>query len=248
MNSPFQRRGRLASRPIHAQAATTLPRVPALFAHFVLYKVEPGWRRLPARTRNRGLAQFAQAFERLPANLQYRVFLTTGLREDVDLLLWLYGPGVPALQDFLVHLSKLQFGRYLHVTHAWLAATRESQYTKLHVVAFDKPFPARRFLIVYPFVKSREWYLLPFGERRRMMEQHAHVGRQFPQVRLNTLYSFGLDDQDFVVAFETDDLHAFQDLVMKLRELEVSRYTVRDTPMVVGVAKPLREVLASVGG
>jgi chlorite dismutase len=72
----------------------------------------------------------------------------------------------------------------------------------------EKPL---KYAVVYPFVKSREWYLLPFDERKKMMEEHIAVGRKFPQVRLNTTYSFGIDDQDFMLAFETEDLAAFQE-------------------------------------
>ena len=87
-------------------------------------------------------------------------------------------------------------------------------------------------------MKSREWYLLPFDQRRRMMEQHAKVGAEFPSVRLNTTYSFGLGDQDFVLAFEANEPADFEELVQKLRESEASRYTVRDYPMIVAAFKP----------
>ncbi|MEP0824200.1 MAG: chlorite dismutase family protein, partial [Nitrososphaera sp.] len=104
-----------------------------------------------------------------------------------------------------------------------------------------------KYCIVYPFVKSREWYLLPFEERKKMMEEHIMVGRKFPQVRLNTTYSFGLDDQDFMLAFETPDLMAFLELIMQLRETNVSKYVVRDTPMIVCVYKGVEDIIKSLG-
>ena len=104
-----------------------------------------------------------------------------------------------------------------------------------------------KYVVVYPFVKSREWYLLPFEERKKMMEEHIKVGRKFPQIRLNTTYSFGLDDQDFMLAFETMDLISFQELIMQLRETQVSRYIIRDTPMIVCVYKEVEDIIKSLG-
>ena len=107
--------------------------------------------------------------------------------------------------------------------------------------------PPMKYVIVYPFVKSREWYLLPFEERRKMMEEHIMVGRKFPQVRLNTSYSFGIDDQDFMLAFETNDLMDFQDLIVQLRETQVSRYVIKDTPMIVCIYKDVESIIKSLG-
>jgi chlorite dismutase len=104
-----------------------------------------------------------------------------------------------------------------------------------------------KYVIVYPFVKTREWYLLPFEQRKKMMEEHIAVGRKFPQIRLNTTYSFGIDDQDFMLAFETPDLISFQELIMQLRETEVSRYIERDTPMIVCVYKGVEDIVKSLG-
>ena len=104
-----------------------------------------------------------------------------------------------------------------------------------------------KYAIVYPFVKSREWYLLPYEERQKMMEEHIMVGRKFPQIRLNTSYSFGVDDQDFMLAFETNDLMIFQDLILQLRETQVSKYVVRDTPMIVCIYKGVEDIIKSLG-
>ena len=112
--------------------------------------------------------------------------------------------------------------------HSYLAMTKESEYSdesRLEV----RPAHAK-YLFVYPFVKTREWYRLAADERYRIMQEHIRIGREFPSVDLNTSYSFGLDDQEFVVAFETDEPGDFLDLVQKLRGTESSRYTKRDTP------------------
>jgi chlorite dismutase len=100
-----------------------------------------------------------------------------------------------------------------------------------------------KHLFIYPFVKSREWYLLPLEKRQEIMDVHIKVGNKYPSVKLNTTYSFGLDDQDFVVAFETEEPKDFVDLVMELRETQSSVYTVRDTPIFTCVQMPMERIL-----
>ena len=114
--------------------------------------------------------------------------------------------------------------------------------TRRHIV----PVGAR-YLFVYPFVKTREWYALPMDRRQEMMSEHIRIGHKYPRVRLNTTYSFGLDDQEFVLAFESDYPRDFLDLVMELRESEASRYTLRDTPIFTCIKAPGGALLASLG-
>jgi chlorite dismutase len=133
-------------------------------------------------------------------------------------------------------------GVYLEMPYSYLAMTRRSQYVDNHVHEGQegtrlrvKPGDAK-YLFVYPFVKTRAWYLLPLEERQAIMDVHIKVGHEFPGVRINTAYSFGLDDQEFVVAFEGDSPSEFLDLVMKLRETKSSEYTLRDTPIFTCIA------------
>jgi len=143
-------------------------------------------------------------------------------------------------------------GPYLRETHAFLSMTKRSVYVgknargahdpRLVITPVDK-----KYLFVYPFVKTRAWYALPMAERKRMMNEHIRVGLTYPSVSLNTTYSFGLDDQEFVVAFETDEVSDFLDLVQELRETEASSYTLRDTPMFTCVAQPLEDILEAIG-
>ena len=101
----------------------------------------------------------------------------------------------------------------------------------------------RKYLFVYPFVKTRDWFLLPLEERQKVMDVHIRVGNKYPSVKLNTTYSFGLDDQEFVVAFETEEPKDFLDLVMELRETQSSKYTLRDTPIFTCVQTPMENLL-----
>jgi chlorite dismutase len=136
--------------------------------------------------------------------------------------------------------------RYGEIAQSFLAMTKNSPYTdedRTKVRPGDG-----KYLFVYPFVKTREWYVLPMDERMRIMKEHIAVGREFPQINLNTSYSFGLDDQEFVVSFEADEPSDFLDLVQKLRETESSLYTLRDTPMFTCRSMSVRRALNALDG
>jgi chlorite dismutase len=139
------------------------------------------------------------------------------------------------------------FGKYIEISDLYLSAARDSTYANSITPGFMTDDEPMKYNIVYPFIKSRDWYLLPFEDRKKMMDEHIAVGRRFPGIRLNTSYSFGLGDQDFMLAFETDDLRDFQDLIVKLRETQVSRYVVKDTPMIVCVYENIQNIVRSLG-
>ena len=127
---------------------------------------------------------------------------------------------------------------------------RPSQYVKRPTTQEQSLFEGKRsrYLVVYPFSKSIEWYLTPAEDRQRVMSGHMKVGHKYPQVRQLLAYSFGLDDQEFIVAYETDDLVAFQDLVRELRETESRRATIQDTPIITAIKRPLGEILTALSG
>lgn len=216
------------------------------FLNFSFFKIDPKWRWMNEQTKQDSAKEFISIIDSVD-NMQYRSYSTLGLREDADFLLWMISDKLDSTQDIISKLYYTVLGKYMTPSYNYLSATRPSTYAPTAIPAFMKGEKPLRYLIVYPFIKSREWYLLPFEERKKMMEEHIVVGRKFPQVKLNTTYSFGLDDQDFMLAFETDDLPAFQDLIMQLRETQVSKYIVKDTPMIVCVRKELEEIIRSLG-
>jgi chlorite dismutase len=167
------------------------------------------------------------------------------------MLLWSAAKTLEEIRDLESAIRATALGPYLRTPYSYLAMTKRSQYE-------DRLDPARReklkvkpgrarYLFVYPFVKTRAWYLLPFEERQTMMDAHVEIGHRYPTVKLNTTYSFGLDDQEFVVAFETDSPEDFLDLVMELRETRSSEYTLRDTPIFSCIAGEPEDVIASLG-
>jgi chlorite dismutase len=212
---------------------------------FSFFRVDPAWRALPSAERDAQKAAFADAVERFSERLQVRSYSVVGMRGDADFLLWQIGDRLDDIQALHSALLGTPMGPYLTIPYSYLAMTRRSAYVSGEEAAERATLhPAdSKYFFVYPFVKTREWYQLPLEERQGMMNEHIRVGRKYPSVKLNTTYSFGLDDQEFVVSFETDDPADFLDLVMELREAKTSLYTVRDTPIFTCIALPLRETL-----
>lgn len=216
---------------------------------FSFFRVDPAWRALPADEREAGKRAFEAAVDALSGRLQVRSYSTIGLRGDADFLLWQIAETLEDVQALHTALMATPLGAYLSLPYSFLAMTRRSVYVspdeserRMHLHPADS-----KYLFVYPFVKTREWYQLPLEERQAMMDEHIRVGRKYPSVKLNTTYSFGLDDQDFVVSFETDEPADFLDLVMELREARTSLYTQRDTPILTCVSLSLRDTLDTLG-
>ena len=224
------------------------------FIKYNFFKLDPLWRRLPQAERVDSKREFAAVVDESATHMQTRSYSLVGLRGDAEFLLWHAADSLESLQEMATRLWSTGLGRYLTQPFSYLAMTRRSQYVGRHRHAGQEgarltvhPGEARYF-VVYPFVKTRQWYLLPQEERQRMMTDHFRVGHKYPSVKINTTYSFGLDDQEFVVAFETDSASDFLDLVMELREVEGSAYTLRDTPIFTCIQRPIEETLDSLGG
>ena len=167
-----------------------------------------------------------------------------GIRADADAIIWLVSPTVEALQDTWLALCRTQYGRHLEPVNTYLGMATSSQYVADHVPAFLRDIPPRRYLSVYPFVKTHDWYLLPFEERQRLMRQHGELGRKYPGILTNTISSFGLGDQEFVVAIEGDDPGEIMRMMRHLRSAEVRTFTTYDTPIYLGRRVDLDELPA----
>jgi chlorite dismutase len=235
----------------HSAGHTTTPGAPPAarqFVNFAFYKLDPAWRRLPEAERAAGKKEAVDALNAFSSSVITLAYSTFGFRAETDFFLWRISYRLEDFENMSSALHRTRLGGYLTTPHAFLAQSKRSTYVdKLnpeHENQRTKIQPGKyKYLFVYPFVKTREWYLLPMSERQKMMDEHIVVGNKFPSVKLNTTYSFGLDDQDFVVAFESDYPSDFLDLVMALRETQGSRFTVRDTPIFTGVHRTLEETL-----
>jgi chlorite dismutase len=216
------------------------------FVHAWLLRVDPAWRRQPADDRRADVDAFCAATRRAERQLLQHSYSTVGLRAEGDLLLWRMSESLEAVEESAGDLLAAGIGRWMTPALSMIGLTRPSQYVKRPTAQEQSLFSGERsrYLVVYPFTKSVEWYLTSAEERQAVMKGHMRVGHAYPQVRQLLAYSFGLDDQEFIVAYETDDLVAFQDLVRDLRATESRRSTVRDTPIVTGIRRPLGEILS----
>jgi chlorite dismutase len=217
--------------------------------HFVKYtflKVDPAWRRLDEAERAQHKREFMAACEDFAGERLLRAFSLVGTRGDAELMLLSQATNLERIHEFHVVLGQSGLMKWCETPYSYLALTKPSEYSdesRLEV----RPAHAK-YLFVYPFVKTREWYRLAPDERWRIMQEHIKVGREYPEIDLNTSYSFGLDDQEFVVAFETDEPASFLDLVQRLRTTEASAYTKRDTPTFTCVACSIERALNALDG
>jgi chlorite dismutase len=217
--------------------------------HFVKYtflKLDPAWRRLDDDVRAADKREFVAACADFSDGHLLRAFSTVGTRGDTDLMLLSQAQNLDRIHEFHVVLAQSGLMKWAQIPYSFLAMTKPSEYSDESRLEVR---PAHgKYLFVYPFVKTRAWYALDADERYRIMQEHIRLGREYPQIELNTSYSFGLDDQEFVVAFETDDPAAFLDLVQRLRTTESSRYTLRDTPVFTCINASVERALASLDG
>jgi chlorite dismutase len=219
---------------------------------FTFYKLDAAWQLLPYRQREQGRQELQRVYEEHGEHALLRSFALYGLRPECDFMIWQATYDLADLQSLHSTIRRSPMGPYLHEVYGFLSMTKRSIYVGKNARGAHDPRLViapddKKYLFVYPFVKTRAWYRLPLEERKRIMDEHIRVGIQYRDVSINTTYSFGLDDQEFVVAFETDNLSDFLDLVEELRSSEASQYTLRDTPMFTCVAQPLEDILAALG-
>jgi chlorite dismutase len=224
------------------------------YVNFAYFKVDPAWRRLSAEERKRGKLQFVEVAKSYEPEMLVIPYSLVGIRGDCDFMLWRISYELSKFQEMTAGLLATDLGKYLTTSYSYVAMTKRSTYVREHVHADQEGTRLRltpgkfKYLFVYPFVKTRAWYRLSQAARQGMMNEHIEIGHKYPTVRLNTTYSFGLDDQEFVLAFESDKPDDFLDLVMELRSAESSNYTLRDTPIFTCIHHELGEVLELLGG
>ena len=222
------------------------------YLKYTFFKVNSQWRRLTESQRATSKEEFASIVENFGKQNLVRTYSLVGIRGDTDFLLWNITRYLEQVQSFISELSKSELGKYLTLPYSYLALTRKSEYLGGHTHAGQDGVVSQspgdsKYLFVYPFIKKREWYFLPHEKRTSMMTQHFKIGHEYPSVRIHTGYSFGLDDQEFVLAFEANDPAEFLELVMKLRGSEASRYTELETPIFTCTHMTIREVLDLLG-
>lgn len=228
---------------------------PRQFCNFAFYKLDPLFRReLSGPERGEAARELSLVIEEAKSRFLVYPYSTLGIRPECDFMLWRISYRLEDFEEMTAAILRTRMGQYLSTPYSYLAMTKTSLYVDEH--DFDDRETGRKqivlgggkYLFVYPFIKTRAWYQLSEAERRAAMREHITVGHEYPSVKLNTTYSFGLDDQEFVVAFESDYPQDFLDLVHKLRESEASAYTERDVPVFTCLRQDSETILRHVGG
>ena len=218
------------------------------YVAYTFYRLPPEWRRLPIDERANGIDRFAEVIEEWARRMEHlQAYSTTGVRADCDFFLWKITERYLDLEQLAADLNATPLAGWLETPYSYLATTKASQYTSARrarkIVPRGSPY-----LVVYPFVKVRPWYALPVEDRQRAMDEHIAIGASFASIHNHTTYSFGIDDQEFMTAFECDEPADFMHLMLTLRDSEASRYTERDTPIFVGRREGIRDVLQLLDG
>jgi chlorite dismutase len=245
-------RGSLRLAPTSSEVEEQKAKLPRQFVNFTFYRARPEWRLQSPGDKERCRAEFVETVDEFRRGLLMHSYSTVGLRTNVDFMIWRIGYELEPMQEMTASLNKTEMMKYLEPTQSFLSMTKRSMYIdkdnpehvedRLHIIPGTS-----QYLFVYPFVKTRDWYSRSAEQRQEMMDEHIRIGMKYRSVKLHTTYSFGLDDQEFVVAFETDYPSDFRDLVQELRETKASSYTLRDTPMFTCRQRTIAECLEALG-
>ncbi len=219
---------------------------------YLFLKLRPEWRQLDLAEQEAHKEEFGLTLKSFHGKLLLRTYSLAGTRGDCDMMLWQVAEDLETLQAVETVVFSTSLGGYLETPYSYIGMMKQSAYGFPKVRGQEGQTTIApsdsRYLFVYPFVKKRDWYALPLEQRQAAMNDHVRIGRRYPSVRINTVHSFGLDDQEFMVAFEADDPGDFVDLIMELRESEASAYTERDVPVFTCIQMSIWEMLDTLGG
>jgi chlorite dismutase len=245
-------RGALRLAPNVEELEEHKSKLPRQFVNFTFYRVRPEWRMLDDSDKARCKQGFIDTIDDSRKQLLIHTYSTVGLRTSADFMIWRIGSQLDPIQEMTGRLNQTTMARYLEATGSFLSMTKRSMYIekdcseqpedRVHIVPGTSDY-----LFVCPLQRTREWYARPQEQRQEMMDENLRIGSKYRSVKLHTTYSFGLDDQEFVVAFETNNPSDFLDLVQELRETKASVFTLRDTPMFTCRRRTLTECLDALG-
>jgi peroxiredoxin len=214
---------------------------------YTLWSVFRAAKPLGAAPRDELAGEVTDLFEQVAATdvVVRGTYDVSALRADADLMVWWHAPTADALQDAYGRLRRTRLGAHLEPVWSNMALHRPAEFNKSHVPAFLAGEEARRYVCVYPFVRSYEWYLLPDEERRDMLAEHGKMARGFADVRANTVASFALGDFEWILAFEADELHRIVDLMRELRASTARRHVREEVPFYTGRRRDIAQIVAA---
>jgi chlorite dismutase len=219
------------------------------FAAWWLFKRSADWRLLANGGYDEAGAELANVLDHPGDGVTVRgIYTSLGLSAEADMIVWAHAPQVDQLQQFAIAIDRTSLGGHLHQVANYMGVGGMSQYDPTHGPAFIKGDAPKDYLSVYPFTKTPDWYLVDYAKRRDLMIEHGVMGREFPEILTNTVNSFGIQTQEFVVALEDDDPEQLVKMVQRLRAAEVRKWTAVDTPIFLGRRKSATQVLADLRG
>ena len=217
------------------------------FIKFTFLKIDPAWQRRDTEERAQDKREFLAACEDYAIDKPLRAYSTVGTRGDTDLAIVSQSANLSDIHTFHVVLAQSGLAKWASVPYSYLAMTKPSPYSDASARE-ELLVSERKYAFIYPMEKKREWYALDPEERMRIMRDHIETGRRYPQITINTAYSFGIDDQEFVVSFECDEPADFLDLVHELRATESSGWTLRDVPIFSCISMSVGHALDALDG
>lgn len=213
-----------------------------IFASYPVFKSRPG---ALGDDRDVAIKELQGLFDDFSDRVEVRgSYSLAGFRADADLMFWWVSPSADDLQDLTVALKQTVVGKATEQADQFLGLVRPAEFSPDHLPAFVKGVEPQRYLCVYPFVRTPDWYLLDPKDRGALLRDHGMAGREFPDIGANTTAAFGLGDWEWILGFEASSLDRIVDLIRRLRNTEARRYTKVEIPFYTGIRKPLAEVVA----
>jgi peroxiredoxin len=214
-------------------ASQSAPADPNTIVRYAVWAVYARTGLAPVEGAASSLAQWATS---LPADdvVLRGWYDVSGLRPDADIMVWLHGPSAESLQAALRGFRRTAVGPAVRLAWSAMGTHRPAEFSRDHVPSFMLDTQPKDWLCVYPFVRSYEWYLLPEDERREMLREHGLAGREFRGVQANTVAAFALNDWEWILALESNDLHELVDLMRDLRATQARRHVRLEIPFHTG--------------
>ncbi len=211
--------------------------------NYIFFAIRPSFYDLPKTKQLAYKKAFLRELSREKKVITY-TYATLGLKANTNILLWFQAETIDEIQVFLNKLMHTKLGEHLLITYTLFGMTRPTQYSDKSTRHLKTERKGGKYLVIYPFTKTKEWYMIDFDTRRKLMGGHVMVGKKYnTQIEQVLLYSYGIDDSEFIVSYEMDDLSAFQNLVMELRTDKVREYTLKDTPIFTCIYKTPEELM-----
>jgi hydrogen peroxide-dependent heme synthase len=238
------RRRRAKTESPRAATSRPAPQPEPTYAYFPVFKRTTAVGRMPGSEIEEAIYEWEVHFKDFAERLTVRGFYTsTGFRPDADFAMWWVARDPDDIQALLVDLRRTALGRRLDLTWAFTGMHRPTEAGPQQVPAFLQPLAPRKYLCVYPFVRTADWYLMPAEQRSELLRLHGELGREFPDVLPSTTSAFGLGDWEWILAFEADELHRIVDCIRRFREAESRRYAKAEGPLVIGIRKELADAV-----